>query len=166
MLVLAASVALAQPTLTPQSVLNSAASLGARSTLERLYNDQRHWSALLAGIATGTSAWLDVATTLHVVSDAGSSEQLGSAVGEALEHRPANVLALAIPNFLLEVVCGAPDVDDPRFDSYELSMAAIERREAKLRAIHKHTLVALREACISELEKAKGDMAHFYGHRT
>jgi hypothetical protein len=165
-LVLAASVALAQPTLTPQSVLNSAASLGARPTLERLYNDQRQWSALLAGIATGTPAWLEVATTLHVVSDAGSSEQLGSAVGEALEHRPANVLALAIPNFLLEVVCGPPDVDDPRFDSYELSMAAIERRETKLRAMHKRSLAALRDACMSELEKAKGDMARFYEHAT
>jgi hypothetical protein len=159
------SVALAGPPLTPQSVLDSCSSVGAKATLERLYNDQPQWDALLAGIATGTPAWLEVATTLHVVSDAGSSEQLGSAVGEALEHRPANVLALAIPNFLLEVVCGAP-ADDPRFDSYELSMAAIERREAKLRATHKHSLAALRDACMSELEKAKGDVARFYEHET
>ncbi|HTT42822.1 MAG TPA: hypothetical protein VMG33_07085, partial [Steroidobacteraceae bacterium] len=59
-LFLAASVALAQLPLTPQTVLDSAASLGARPTLERLYNDQRQWSALLAGIATGAPPWLKV----------------------------------------------------------------------------------------------------------
>ena len=161
-LLLAASAALAQPTLSPQSVLNSAGSLGARATLERLYNDQRQWSALLAGIATGTPSWLNVATTLHVVSDAGSSEQLSLAVGEALEHRPTNVLRLAVPNFSLEVLCDGPDLDDPRFNSYRLSIAAIERRQAKLRSIHDPSLAALRDSCVAELEKARANLARFY----
>ena len=165
-LVLMASAALAQAPLTPQSVLNSCSSIGAHATLQKLWNDQRQWSALLTGIATGTPSWLEVATTLHVVSDAGSSEQLGIAVGEALEHRPANVLALAIPNFLVDVVCSGPDVDDPRYDSYELSMAAIERRESKVRAVQKRSLGGLREKCLSELEEAKSDMARIYEHGT
>jgi hypothetical protein len=156
------SVVLAGPPLTAQRVLDSCSSVGVKATLERLFNDQPQWDALLAGVATGTPAWLEVATTLHAVSDAGSSEQLGSAVGEALEHRPANVLTLAIPNFYLEVVCGPPDVDDPRFDSYKLSMAAIERREAKLRSINKPSLSGVRDSCISELEKAKGDVSLHY----
>jgi hypothetical protein len=161
-LLLAASVASAQLPLTPQSALDSAASLGARATLERLYNDQRQWSALLAGIATGAPSWLKVATTLRGVSDAGASEQLDLAVGEALEHRPADVLSLAIPSFSLDVVCDGPDVDDPRFDSYELSIAAIERRQAKLRSIHKQSLAALRDSCIADLQKAKSNVARFY----
>jgi len=60
------------------------------------------WQQLLAGIATGTEAWLKVAVALQAVSDAGSAEQLELAVGEALEHRPSNVLRLAIPTFPLE----------------------------------------------------------------
>jgi len=155
---------LAQLPLTPQTVLDSAASLGARPTLERLYNDQRQWSALLAGIATGAPPWLKVATTLRVVSDAGASEQLDLAVGEALEHRPADVLSLAVPTFSLKVLCDGPDVDDPRFDSYGLSMAAIEQRQAKLRSIQKPSLAAVRDSCIAELEKAKSDVARFYEH--
>ena len=52
------------------------------------------------------------------------------AVGEALEHRPADVLRIALPMFGINV-CGGPDVDDPRFDSYECSIAAIDARIGK-----------------------------------
>ena len=162
LLVLLASVASAQPVLSPQAVTKAMASQGVKSTLQRLFYDQKQWSAVLAGIATGKPAWLDVANTFHAVADGAPGEQLESAVGEALEHRPSNVLSIAVPNFALEVVCTAPDVDDPRFDSYELSMAAIERRQAKLRSISKSTLTALRDSCIAELEKAKGAVAQSY----
>jgi len=139
------------------------ATQGVKATLQRLFDDQQEWPEVLAGIATGTPAWLDIANTFHAVADGASSEQLESAVGEALEHHPTNVLSIAVPNFALEAVCTSPDVDDPRFDSYDLSIAAIERREAKLRLVRKPTLVALRDSCIAELEKAKGYAAQYYG---
>jgi hypothetical protein len=163
LLLLLASVASAQTVLSPQAVTKAMASHGVKSTLQRLFDDQTQWSAVLAAIATGTRAWLDIANTFHAVADGAPGEQLESTIGEALEHRPGNVLAIAIPNFALEVVCTSPDVDDPRFDSYDLSMAAIERRQARLRSVREANLLALRDSCIAELEKAKGLVAQYYG---
>ena len=162
LLMLLLSVVPADTPMTPSSVLESVASIGARDTLRRIYDDKGRWSALLSSIATGEPAWLDVAKKLRAVSDAGASEQLTLAVGEALEHLPANVLKLAAPEFPIENVCGGPDVDDSRFDSYELSVAAINRRESRLRALHQPSLAGVRDLCISELEKAKAGIAQFY----
>jgi hypothetical protein len=162
LLMFLASAVLAGSPMSARSVLNSVTSIGATETLHRIYEDEPQWSALLSHIATGKSAWLDVAKRLRAVSDGGSSEQLDLAVGEALEHRPINVLTLAIPDFRLEVVCGGPDVDDQRFDSYDLSIAAINRRESQLRALREPAIARARDSCISELEKAKAGIAHFY----
>jgi hypothetical protein len=163
LLVLSGTAAAAGVALTPEAITKSVASLGARASLSRLYENKAKWSKLLAGIASGEPGWLDVAKRLHPVSDGGASEQLGLAVGEALEHRPANVLSLTLTEFRIEIVCGGPDVDDPRFDSYDLSMAAIEQRQRMLRALRISTLTAARDACVNELEKAKAGIAHFYG---
>lgn len=91
---------------------------------------------VLSGIASGTSSWLAVARDLRPVSDAGASQQLDLAVGEALEHRPGNVLRLAIPPFVLGTVCGGPDMDDARYDGARRVMRAVELRQRRLREIH------------------------------
>jgi hypothetical protein len=153
----------ADPAFSPQRVANSIATSGARATLSRIYEDQGQWAALLAGIATGKPLWLDLAKQLRRVSDAGASEQIDLAAGEALEHRPANVLALVLEDFGISAVCGGPDVDDPRFNSYDLSMRAISLRQEKVRAIRDARLTQKRNACILELDKAKSDIGHFYG---
>ena len=163
-LVLVGSVAMAVSTVTPRDVENSIATTGARQTLQRIYEDKGQWTALLAGIATGEPVWLNLAKQLRRVSDGGASEQIDLAAGEALEHRPADVLTLVADEFGLPQVCGGPDVDDPRFDSYDLSMAAIQRRLEMLHSIHDGGLAAKRAGCISELEKAKTGIAHFYKH--
>lgn len=150
--------------ITPQLVFQWVALFGAKGTLQMIYDDQAQWTALLSGIATGTTSWLRVANRLYAVSDAGSTEQLGLAVGKALEHRPSAVLKLAVPTFTVETVCGGPDVDDARYNSYEHSIAAIDQREAKLRFVTDPSLTSVRDSCISVLEQAKADIAHFYGH--
>jgi hypothetical protein len=119
---------------------------------------------LLAGIATGKPGWLNTAKKLRAVSDAGATEQIELAAGEALEHRPADVLSLIVDDFGITHVCGGADVDDARFDSYESSMAAIQRREEMLRAVQDDTLRQKRDACLAELDRAKADVSRFYGH--
>jgi hypothetical protein len=163
LLVLGGAAAAAGVALTPEAITKSMASPGAPASLSRMYENKAQWAELLAGIASGKPGWLNAANQLHRVSDGGASEQLGLAVGEALEHRPANVLSLTLTEFRIDIVCGGPDVDDPRFDSYDLSMAAIERRQRVLRALRNSTLTAARDICVGELEKAKAGIAHFYG---
>lgn len=131
--------------------------------MTRLYANEEAWSALLRGIASGTSSWLAVARDLRPVSDAGASQQLDLAVGEALEHRPGNVLRLAIPPFVLGTVCGGPDMDDARYDGARRVMRAVELRQRRLREIHDPDLERLRDRCISELGKSKAAIARFYG---
>lgn len=163
LVVLAGAAAVASPALTPQDVASSIARSGARTTLDRIYKDETQWVALLSGIAAGEPVWLNLAKQLRRVSDGGATEQIELAAGEALEHRPADVLSLVADEFGIAGICGGPDVDDPRFDSYDLSMAAILRRQEMLRAIRDPSLIRKRDACMLELDKAKADFAHFYG---
>jgi hypothetical protein len=148
--------------LIPSEIQGRIAHEGAEKTLSSIYEAQSQWSQLLAGVATGRREWLAVAARLRKVSDAGASEQLDLAVGEALEHRPKNVLSIAIPVFGIKV-CGAPDVDDSRYDSYALSLAAIKRRKELVADVTDPSFKRPRERCLSELDNAKHDIARFYG---
>lgn len=148
---------------TPAEVQARVQREGARSAVEVLYRDQAEWRALLSGIATGRAEWLSVANALHAASDAGPSEQLTLAVGEALAHHPERVLASSAREFGLAAVCGGPDVDDARFNSYGRSMAAIAERQRALRAVTDPSLVSARDSCIATLESSKADIARFFG---
>ena len=161
--ILAASFASADMTkqLTAVAVRRLIQNLGAAAALQQMYNNERSWERLLANIATGQSEWLEIANTLFLVSDAGASEQLELAVGEALEHRPQNVLRISVPALGIGI-CGGPDVDDHRYDSYEFSMSAIKKRQKMLLTVDAQDLRASRTACIAELEKAKAGIALFY----
>ncbi len=118
---------------------------------------------LLWGVARGDVEWLQIAVRLRAASDAEAIEQMELAVGEALERQPTNVLKIAVPGFDLEAVCGGPDVDDARYDSFELSMEAIDRRMAKVAEITETSLVAIRDACLKKLEDSRKGIADFYG---
>jgi hypothetical protein len=153
----------AESGLTPSNISEQIAAIGAHQTLEAICSNQDRWSQLLAGIASGTKGWLTIAIQLYPASDAGTSEQLALAIGEALEHKPENVLSLAVDEFGIEAICGGPDVDDQRFNSYSLSMATIAKRQKMLRAMKGGELRHDRDSCIAALEKAKQGIANFYG---
>jgi len=155
--------ALPQASLTPDDVLGRIAKLGARPTLDAMYEDGGEWHQVLSGIATGERHWLKVAVELHPTSDAGPSRQLELATGEALEHHPSTVLEIAVPVIGIRSVCGGPDVDDKRYDSFELSTRAIEMRKRMLRTVSETGLLALRNRCIQQLEASKAGIAKFYG---
>jgi len=149
---------------TPTSVELEILRKGASATLNRLYSHDSEWDAVRSGIASGTVEWLQAVKKLYSVSDGGTAEQLAAAAGEALEHHPENVLSILNTEIGLNAVCSGPDVDDPRFDSFSRSLAAILRRQQMLRAIHEPNLIQLRNSCLSHLDQAKLEVAAFFDH--
>ena len=150
------------PALTAETAARLVREKGAHVALWQFYEDDRQWPQLLHGIATGRISWLQLANELRSASDAGATSQLQLAVGEALEHQPGNVLRIALPIFGMSA-CGGPDVDDSRFDSYELSIRAIEKRKRMLAQVQTSSLRLARDRCIQELESSRSGIAEFYG---
>jgi hypothetical protein len=148
--------------LKPESLLQEIKSKGAGAVVFKLYDDSNTWNYILKKIATGDRSWLGIAVALHPGSDAGSSEMLTLAVGEALEHNPLNVFQIAPKDYQLSFICSGPDVDDNRYDSYELSMKAINLRIKKVAAIKEPSLMNMSKECISFLEESKKGIAQFY----
>ena len=148
--------------LKPESLLQEIKSKGAGAVVLKLYDDSNVWNSILKKIATGDRSWLEIAIALHPGSDAGSSEMLTLAVGEALEHNPINVFQIAPKSFQLSFICSAPDVDDERYNTYELSMKAINRRINKVAAVKDSSLINMRKECIRYLEDSKKSLAQAY----
>ena len=146
----------------PQAIIDEVSSRGARAVILELYTDSDVWYSVLRKIATGDELWLKAAVALRSGSDAGVSHSLDVTVGEALEHAPEQVLRIASQSFGLRTICGGPDVDDIRYDSYELSMQAIERRKKRVAAISDSDLKSTRDKCINYLEASKSGIARFY----
>jgi hypothetical protein len=105
-----------------------------------------------------------VAKALKPVSDAGSSEAITLALGEALEHRPESVLVLASEGFDLAGICGGPDVDDGRYNSNALAQAAIDRRILRVKSVTRPDLQRSVAVCIASLDEARVGISRFYGN--
>jgi len=151
--------------MNPKALLYNISTQGAKTVAIRLYADPKSWDYVLHQIATGKESWLKVAVALHPGTDAGSREMLSLAVGEALESSPENVFRIALPEYQMVYICDGPDVDDARYDSYELSMKAIKRRQDRVAAISDPALMTIGKKCLQELERSKSEIAEFYGVR-
>ena len=148
--------------LSSKSIQDNIKVLGARKVCASLYNDSDKWNILLRNIASGKEEWLKAAVSLKEGSDAGSSEMLSLAVGEALEHNPENVFKFALNSFEINVICGGPDVDDKRYDSYELSINAINNRIQRVSSVKDKSLKEKFNECLRHLSEAKKHVANFY----
>lgn len=136
---------------------------GARATIEDLYKNYITWNLLLKKIASGDQQWLNVAVRLRPGTDAGSSEMLGLAVGEALAKFPGNVLSICVPYFEIDTVCSSLDVDDPRFGaSYELAIAEIQKRIDAVSVISNPALEKAKKICLKNLKESIPDLKHFF----
>ena len=147
----------------PKAILDEISKRGARTIVSELYDHPTEWNFVLQHIATGTKTWLKVAVVLHPDSDAGASEMLTLAVGEAIEIAPENVLRTALKEFQLQSICSGPDVDDARYNSYKLAITAIDRRQKRISAITDPKLKNVSNKCIQLLEESKSEVARFYG---
>jgi hypothetical protein len=135
----------------------------AKEILAQLYSDETAWYDLLEKIATADPEWLQVANGLKKAADAGASVELDAAVGEALYNAPDKVLKNSLSVFSMDAICGAPDIDDTRFDSYQLASHEIDRRKAALEQLTNPELSADIQECIQRLEESRKDVARFYG---
>lgn len=148
--------------LTPTAILQEIKLKGAREVVSDLYGHPQTWRSVLERIASGDQSWLEVAVALHPGLDAGSSEMLNLAVGAALENNPVNVFQITLKAFQLKSICSGPDVDDPKYNSYELSMKAIDLRIRQASSIKDQSLTKISKSCIQYLEESKKGIAHFY----
>ena len=147
----------------PTSILGSINHKGAQFVVNEIYKNNVMWQSLLQRIASGEEAWLKVAIALQPGTDAGTSEMLTLAVGEALEHDAKMVLTITVPTFRIQAVCGGPDIDDKRYSSLELAVRAIELRIEKIYSLKDESLQNSVNVCLSYLEASKKHIARFYG---
>lgn len=146
----------------PKSMIAEINRKGADAVVREIYNDFNTWYSLLRNIATGEKLWLEVAVALQPGAQGGAYDMLRATLGEALENNPENVLRITGYKYGTAFICGAPDIDDTRFGTYELALNAIKIRQEKVRTIKNPKLNELGEDCIKSLELSKGHIARFF----
>jgi len=147
----------------PGYIMAEVSKRSPRSVVSELYAQPETWYMVLQNIATGSESWLRVAVALRAGSDAGASEMLTRSVGEALENSPESVFLIALPEFNLESICGPPDIDDVRYDTYERAMQALKNRQSRILAIKNPELVNISKQCDHFLEQSKNNVERFFG---
>jgi len=80
---------------------------GVASVARRFDSDESFGRAVMNGIATGDSLWLEVASKFTPAS-ATAEASLSMALASALPRAPARVLALLGDKYPIEEVCGIP----------------------------------------------------------
>jgi hypothetical protein len=151
-----------QQALEAGALMQEIATNGPRDVVTALYDDDAKWDELLDHVANGNEEWLRAAVALRPGTDAGATNMLTLSVGEALEHSPAQVLRIAAAAFGFDLVCGAPDADDDRYNSLESSLRAIELRMRKLSQLADPALKVDRDECTQHLEASKAAVVDFF----
>ncbi|MDZ7476491.1 hypothetical protein U5F73_16085 [Stenotrophomonas pavanii] len=129
-LAIASPTAVAADLPSAQAVLNRVANEGGRKVLWDLWQHEREFGQVTAGIESGDPAWLEIAATLKPFSDAGASLSINYAVARALPKAPERVLALIARGFKVEDICTSPFIEpDPGVaEAYERrTLAALSR---------------------------------------
>ena len=125
---------------------------GVASVAKRLDSDESFGRAVMNGIATGDSTWLEVASRLTPAS-ATAEASLSIALASALPRSPARVLTLIGEKYPLEEVCGIPFLrpDSALVASYH------DDAIAALAGVRDTLLTKSRDACRAALDTARSD---------
>jgi hypothetical protein len=123
---------------------------GGPNVAKRIDADEGFGRAVLNGIATGDSAWLDVAEKLTPAS-ASAEASLSIALASALPRSPRRVLALLGPKYPVEEVCAIP------FLKPESTLITTYHDEAvaALNRVDSASLVKVRDDCRTALDEAR-----------
>ena len=152
-----ASVALAQTQSENISgqVLNHIAKAGARQAISDYY-EKPIWKEILKGIASGTQDWLNVYSALRPGSDAGSGEDLGEAIFDAIPTAPFSVLPLLYSEnrgrFSITELCTftfEASVPDGGINAY------LTRIEQSMKSASTSEQRSIREACVRGVVKTR-----------
>ena len=125
---------------------------GVAKVAKRLDSDESFGRSVTSGIATGDSAWLEVASKLTPAS-ATAEASLSIALASALPRSPERVLALLGEKYPLEEVCGIPFL---RPDS-ALVVGYHDDAIAALGRVRDTSLTTARDACRAALDTARSD---------
>jgi len=151
----------ATPSVLDLKKLNAEIDLqGACDTVGRLFENDSEWNALMRQVGTGDRRAIEVAFRLLPGSDGAASEMLHLSLGEALEHAESDVLTKA-GDMDLQSICSGPDVDDERYNSLELSRAALDRRISAVSALQQPRLLSRRNECLQSLKAARANDSFF-----
>lgn len=157
----------------PGAITSRIDKFGAKIVLSEAYYDKTGWKQVLAGISTGNPEWLKIASVLRGASEAGASEELTLALGEALGNRPLDVLRFLIKSgmpaqpvkagvFDVDSLCRGVDIDDDRFNSTELALREIDKRKQALSGVTDPELKNMRDTCIRKLEASKTAISRYF----
>ena len=123
---------------------------GAASVAKRIDADENFGRSVTNGIATGDSAWLEVARQIAPAS-AAAEATLTIALAAALPRSPVRVLRLVGGKYPMEEVCGIPflKADSLAVTSYHAQAVAA------LGGIRDTTLLATTAKCRTALDDAQ-----------
>jgi hypothetical protein len=134
----------AGPPITPAQVRALIRSRGATATvqlLDRPGNRRDRWDTVLRGIATGSQAWLDLASQIAAGTDAGTAEEYAIVLSDALIGNPTGTLRL--------VLAGQGDVTEVCIES------GIETPLRQRRVYDAAAIEAVQRVTAPELQTAK-----------
>ena len=123
---------------------------GAAGVSRRIDTDENFGRSVMNGIATGDSAWLEVAQQITPSSSAAEAS-LSIALASALNRAPARVLPLLGRKYPAEEVCGIPFL---RADSMAV-IAYFDSATAALQTIRDSSLRQARDTCRTALAEAR-----------
>lgn len=123
---------------------------GAANVSRRIDADESFGRSVMNGIATGDSAWLDVAGQITPASSVAAAS-LSIALASALPKSPDRVLAMVGPKYPVSDVCGIPflEPESTRVTSYHDEVVVALGR------VRSAPLAQARDACRAALDQAR-----------
>jgi hypothetical protein len=118
------------------------------AVLSEVVADRRKWSALLRGVESGNRLLMEVTAELSAGADAGYSEMIDLAFGEAIPRAPALVLRIA-PE--ISGACGNLDDDKPYAQGLPSALAEVRRRMRAVQAVNAAALQHRKAECLAHL---------------
>jgi hypothetical protein len=131
------------------------AKIQSSEAMERFADDDTSWNELLKRIGSGEPAWIELEEYLAGLSDGHVTEELTTALGEALIHRPEQMLALIAGGKLgtnAIALCG--NIGDDQATLAE-ALVALGQQERAVRAVRRKDLQAVRRRCLREIRQSK-----------
>jgi len=138
------------PSGNAELVLSEIKLKGPANVAKQIDADESFGRSVMNGIATGDSAWLDVADQLTPAS-APAEATFSIALASALIHSPARVLGLLGSKYPVEDVCDIP------FLKPESTLIASYHHDAvaALARVRNDSLTQVRDACRAALDQAR-----------
>jgi hypothetical protein len=140
-----------------EAVLQDISRRGPEAVLRQVYQDDRRWQHVLAGIAGGSREWLEVAERLKRVARE-PAEELTVAVARALETEPAHALAILGDAFDADDVCSLNTLEESLGRDYAVALRTVERRREAVARVADPALLKQRDDCLGFLDELRGEV--------